>query len=127
MTPEQKIKWLIVAKCAEWAKAELPPYPCENIDELYQSLVDNDEHWDGKNEIRCSGTETKLPCQYSRHYESSSVAKKMPDNSWVGWTYWYGGGKHGEPEAIDWIEEAYHVNCTEEEKIVVVQTFSKEA
>lgn len=37
----------------------------------------------------------------------------------------YGGGKHGEPEAIDWIEHAYNLDCIEEEKLVVVRTFSK--
>jgi len=58
-----------------------------------------------------------------RHYESKAVAMKMPDGSWIGWTYWYGGGKHGEPEAIDWMNEAYDVDCHEEEKVVVVQTF----
>lgn len=35
------------------------------------------------------------------------------------------GGKHGEPEAIDWIEHAYDVECKEEEKLVVVHTFTK--
>lgn len=127
MTPQQKIKWAILSVAARFNKMEAPAYPCENVDELYDSLVENDEHWDAKSEVRCSGVETKLPCEYSRHYESSAVAMKMPDDSWVGWTYWYGGGKHAEPEAIDWIEHAYNVDCTEEEKVVVVQTFSARA
>jgi hypothetical protein len=69
--------------------------------------------------------ETHLSCPSSRHYESDAVAAKAPDGSWVGWTYWYGGGKHGEPEAIDWIEDAYDVICAEEEKLVVVRTFKQ--
>jgi len=45
---------------------------------------------------------------------------------WVGWTYWYGGGKHGEPDAIDWLSDAYNLIVTEEEKLVVVRTYTKE-
>lgn len=126
MTPEQKLKWAILAQTAEWEKSpamELE-YPCENVDELYAQLVEQDAHWDGKNEVRCSGIDTGLPCEYSRHYESKAVAMQMPDSSWVGWTYWYGGGKYGEPEGIDWMEHAYDVDCAEEEKVVTVRTFS---
>lgn len=125
MTPEQKVKWLILQVAARFNKTNAPEYPCENVDQLYDSLVANDEHWDAKSEVRCSGIETGLECDYSRHYESSAVAMQMPDGSWVGWTYFYGGGKHSEPSAIEWMEHAYDVTCTEEEKVVVVRTFSK--
>lgn len=27
---------------------------------------------------------------------------QAPDGTWVGWTYWYGGGKYAEPSAIPW-------------------------
>jgi hypothetical protein len=40
---------------------------------------------------------TDIPAPSSRHYEAKSVAKQMSDGTWVGWTFWYGGGKHGEP------------------------------
>lgn len=123
MTPEQKLKWAVLAKVAAWEGKPEPDYPCENIDELYGALVEADAHWDSKSEVRSGLVETGLACDWSRHYESKAVAMKMPDGSWVGWTYWYGGGKHGEPEAIDWMEDAYDVDCHEEEKIVVVQTF----
>lgn len=125
MTPEQKLKWAVLARAAELKDKPAPEYPCANVDELYDALVEADAHWDGKSEVREGEVETCLKCKYSRHYESKAVAMKMPDGSWVGWTYWYGGGKHGEPEAIDWMEEAYDVDCHEEEKMVVVQTFSK--
>lgn len=124
MTPLQKIKWLILCVDARWQKTDAPAYPCENVDELYEKLVEQDRHWDAKGEIRCSGIETGLPTEYSRHYESKAVAMQVPDNSWVGWTYWYGGGKHAEPSAIDWMEDAYDVECVEEEKTVIVRTFS---
>jgi hypothetical protein len=125
MTPEQKLKWAILNKVAGWKKKPAPAYPCASVDELYGALVDAQEHWDGMSEVRSCGIETDLPCEWSRHYESKAVAMQMPDGSWVGWTYWYGGGKHGEPEAIDWMDEAYEVDCSEEEKVVIVRTFTK--
>ncbi len=124
MTPSQKIKWAILAKDAQWTKVPPPPYPCEDIDALYEALVEVGGHWDAQNEVRCAGVETGLPCASSRHYESDAVAMQIPDGSWVGWTYWYGGGKHGEPEGIEWIEDAYAVDCVEEKKLVVVREFS---
>lgn len=125
MTPEQKIKSAILAKVAEWDGKPRGDYNKDNVDSLYQQLVDEDGHWDARSEIRSGDVETGLPCEWSRHYESKSVAAKMPDGSWVGWTYWYGGGKHGEPEAIDWMEDAYDLDCKEEEKVVTVRTFTK--
>ena len=34
---------------------------------------------------------------------------EMLDGSWVGWTYFFGGGKHGEPSEMPWMEDAYDV------------------
>lgn len=51
--------------------------------------------------------ETGISSDYSRHYESKSVAKEIAPGVWVGWTYWYGGGKHGEPFEVPWIDDAY--------------------
>ena len=125
MTPEQKLKHAILLKAADFADEVPPDVTAENVDALYEALVDADGHWDAKSEIRCSGEETGLPCEYSRHYEAKAVAAKMPDGSWVGWTYWYGGGKHGEPEAVEWMEDAYALDLKEEEKLVTVRTFTK--
>jgi hypothetical protein len=125
MTPKQKIKHAIIAKTYEWMKKELPFVTDDNIDELYDDLFENDDHWDAMNEIREGEVETDLPCEYSRHFETKSVAAKMPDGSWVGWTYYYGGGKHAEPEAIEWISCAYDLDCKEEKKTVIVRTFTK--
>jgi hypothetical protein len=126
MTPPQKIKWLILQKVAEGKKETPLPYPCEDVDLRYE-LAEEEEEFklqDARDEIRCSGEETGMPSESSRCYESYAVAKQMPDNSWVGWTYWYGGGKYGEPESIGWIDDAYHVDCLEEEKLVIVKTFT---
>lgn len=95
------------------------------IDAQYELLVDADAHWDFEEEFRGSGEETTIPCPGSRNYESKSVARKLQDGSWVGWCYWYGGGKHGEPGAIPWMDEAYDLDVTETEKLVTVREFKK--
>lgn len=98
----------------------------EEIDDLYDELDGEDAIIDGRSEVRNYGENTDLPAPYSRHYESQSVAYQMHDGTWVGWTYWYGGGKHGEPESIEWIDNAYFVDCVEKEMLVIVRSFSLE-
>jgi len=129
MTPAQKARHLVLIRheefgddpeTIEFATALTP----EAVDEQFAALADNNEHWDAMNEVREGQFETELPCDYSRNYESKAVAAKYLDGSYVGWTYWYGGGKHSDPESIEWIDEAYDVDCVEEEKLVVVRTFS---
>jgi len=134
MTPQQKIQWIILNKYFEESgtveKDGVPEYPAitaENIEDIYYEI--EEDHGDSlheyKYELREGEIETDIPCDHSRHYESKSVAAQAPDGTWVGWTYWYGGGKHGEPEAIDWISKAYDLDCQEEERLVIVQTFTK--
>lgn len=126
MTPEQKIKWAILVQLSDYEDcAALKDYNIteENVDDLYDEY--SDCVWDILYEFREGQVETNITPQYSRNYESQSVAAKMPDGTWVGWTYWYGGGKHGEPEAINWMNESYFLDCAEEEKLIVVQTFTK--
>jgi len=138
MTPQDYIKQEILLKCASWNVFDDPKYTpvteqdiknftAEQINDLYNKVVENDDHWDAESETRCGyDEETDIPSDYSRHYESKSVAMQCHDGKWVGWTYWNGGGKHGEPSAVEWIEYAYFVSCEEEEKLVIIRTFSKE-
>jgi hypothetical protein len=90
-------------------------------------LADHDQQWDYLHEFREGSHRTGLDCDWSRHYESHAVARKLHDGTWVGWTYWYGGGKHGDPESIEWMPQAYEVDCVEEEKLVTVCTFTKKS
>jgi len=127
-TPEQKIKWLILELDGKWTGTPALDYDKASgadIESAYEALVEADGHWDVRNETRQGEVETGIPCEYSRHYEAKSVASRMPDGSWVGWTYWYGGGKHGEPEAVDWMEYAYDLSVTEEEKTIISRTFNR--
>jgi len=125
MTPYEKVQALII----DWAmrNSEYPAQPItdENVEELWDDLNMTDYHWDARSETRVGTVETGLDCPSSRHYECKAVAAKALDGSWVGWPYWYGGGKHGEPEAIDWMGDAYDLDCVEEQKMVTVQTFTK--
>jgi hypothetical protein len=127
MTPELKIKREILLSAAkDDPEQRAVPLDTEGaVRAAWDNLVDLDIHWDYMSDFRSGGVETNLPCAWNRNYESKSVACKLSDGSWVGWTYWYGGGKHGEPEAIDWMQDAYDLECTEEEKLVVVRTFKK--
>lgn len=93
----------------------------EAVREQYRAIQEDDRCdalQDAESELRGGECETGLPAPSSRHYESREVAARMLDGSWVGWTYWYGGGKHGEPESMPWIEEAYDVQMTEVKKVV---------
>ena len=128
MTPEQAIKREILM----WANKEkevdggLPDITERNADRLYDELlVEPGHHWDYESEFRCSGEETEIECDWSRHYESKSVATNLRDGTWIGWTYWYGGGKHGNPEEIDWMEDAYFLDVEEKEELVITRTFTK--
>ena len=141
MTPCQKIKREILLQALENLKSFPDDAVYENekallkslergitdetVNEQYDALVDMDIHWDYESEFRGGTVETNLPCDYSRHYESKSVARKLSDGSWVGWTYWYGGGKHGEPGSVQWMEDAYDLEVTETEKMVLVREFKK--
>lgn len=96
----------------------------ENIEEIYEVCDDNGEVDDVRYDTRQGEYETGISCESSRHYETESVAIKTEDGIYVGWTYWSGGGKHGEPEAEPWIEKAYFLDCVEEEVLAIKRTFS---
>jgi hypothetical protein len=126
LTPEQLIKKAIVERINEqnYDDYRQPVDTAEQIEAAYDLAVEKRIHWDFVNEFREGEVETEVTSPSSRHYESKSVAAKI-DGVWVGWTYWYGGGKHGQPEAVEWMEDAYFLDCKEEEKVVMVITFTK--
>lgn len=125
MTPQQKLKHHILIIAARHNGEELGEVTTENVDTLFDN---HDNIQDAKEEARTCGQRTgihrNVDYRITRHYEYDEVADQMPDGSWVGWTYWHGGGKHSEPSAIDWIEDAYAVDVKEEQKMVTVRTFT---
>ena len=129
LSPELKIKLTILKEFLSGneflalLQYEGSPDFSDKIDEWIESDIEND-YIDLKNyDFREGEVETNIQPSSSIHYESKSVAARMYDGSWVGWTYWYGGGKYGEPESVRWMNYAYHLECTEEEKLVIVRTF----
>ena len=123
MTPLQKVRWLILEKLRKWG-LELPEITASNIDALWDERHE-DDLYDAQNEVRCSGEKTGIKARsWDRHYECDEVSAKCPDGTWIGWTYWHGGGKHGEPAEVEWMEYAYDVTLTEEQKMVTVRTFT---
>lgn len=128
-TAPQELKREILLSAIKSEAIELDPslITPETVDGLYDSNNDDYELQDEINDMRYGGTNTGIDRGIrSRHYECEEVAKQMQSGKWVGFTYWHGGGKHGEPESIDWIDDAYFVNVTEEEKVVTVRTFAME-
>lgn len=122
MTPQQALKHLILTMGVDNKSIHLNCSIIEdNVDELYEMCEDKLRHIRG--ELRYGETETDISCDYDRHYESKSVAAQGVDGTWIGWTYWYGGGKHSEPEAIEWMEDAYFLTCKEE--LVVKKIFKR--
>ncbi len=130
MTPEQKLKHLVLLKSVDFGAPQLPDgVNAETIDGLYEErdAEDEGELQDARYEIRSAGAETEIPVQHSRYYEADSHATQYLDGSWVGWTYWYGGGKHGEPDAMEWMGYAYDLTCEEKQVTVTQRTFTKQA
>jgi len=125
MTPEQKLKHIVLLKQASFGEFKLPEIiNADNVDEIYAEEDEDCDLQDARSETRGGEVETNIPAPTSRHYESKSVAAQYVDGSWVGWTYWYGGGKHGEPEGIGWMGGACNLDCTEEEVTVTKRTFT---
>ena len=129
MTAQQKIKHLILLLAINWEQIAIEEaITAENVDALYAKHNENHGLQDARNEIREGRYETKVPDQtpWDRtlsYFEKKSVAIQAPDGSYVGWTYWYGGGKYTEPEAILWIEFAYDLTHTEKQVMVTEHHF----
>ena len=125
MTPTQKIKHAILLTAMISIPTQDQPITADNVDALYDENGSEGRLQDAASEVRGGQFMTDIKAPWSRHYESKSVATQMPDGSWVGWSYWYGGGKYSEPEAINWMDDAYDLTCVEEVKTVTVKTFSR--
>lgn len=134
MTPQQAIKLEIFRRLQPKNDVDdqIPGYTwpqnvdAETIDAAWEALdaTSDGSCWlhEAMSDVRCSGTPTGLPTQSSRHYECKEVAAYL-GGRWVGWTYWYGGGKHAEPESVDWVGEAYFLEVEEDRRVVLVRTF----
>lgn len=133
--PSTKLKAMLIAeayeRCDQSWKDEVDVCVESDVSDLYDEIR-NGEFGDAlcnaldsaTYDLRCDGEHTGLtPYDYCRHYEIDSVAVQTLDGSWVEFPYYHGGGKHSEPESIDWIPEARNVYVVEE-RMVVQRVFS---
>jgi hypothetical protein len=130
LTAEYRIKYQIIRTVMKWTgDPSADDMSSDEIDRMWE-MTEGGDHaddlQDAMESFREGGEESGIPSKdYSRHYENEDRAKRLDDGTWVGWTYWHGGGKHGEPSAIDWLSDAYFLTATEEQKTVTVRTFAK--
>ena len=98
-----------------------------SVEEIWDALMDDcyGEVWltDELEFFRSNGDPTDLPerpSAHTKHYQSAEVATVLCDGKAVAWTYYSGGGKHGDPSELDWLDQAYFVDCEQVPKIVRV-------
>ena len=125
LTPEQEINLLILQVQAGWDKVEFDANSID-VDKEYELRQEGGGLQDAEEEVRSSGTVSEISCEFSRNYETESHAKQTLSGKWVGWTYYYGGGKYSEPSAINWKSDAYFLDCEEKEVTVIQRTFKKQ-
>lgn len=123
MTAELAIYAALIQE-SNYAVPDITKLSADEIGNIWEEHYD--EFYDAIYEFRSSGEETNLSAPHSRHYESEQVASETPFG-WVSWTYWYGGGKHSNPEEIDWKEDAFFVDVTEKEITCIQRTFMKKS
>lgn len=79
------------------------------------------------NEFRESGEEIDDKVEQDRYYCYQDVSRKITglDDLYLGWTYYFGGGKYGEPEEVEWMEDCYLLKCKEVEETRIVKVYEK--
>ena len=133
MTPIQLIKFIYLNSKVPWASQETASKVTgDMVDKLFDKEFPNRDGYsvsillaNTASDIRSGTEETGLACEYSQSFESKSVASKAPNGQWVGWTYWYGGGKHSYAEETGWAEDAYLLDMLEESRTFTAHIFTK--
>lgn len=118
-TPAQVAQLLILRNLwlgqdSPWKDAEFTP------EELAQHWADNwpdIENLGCQNNVRYEGDEAsgiKTRCHYSweRHYDVEVRVIHLGDGRGLAYNFMSGGGKHGDPDAYKWYDEAWFVKCT---------------
>lgn len=79
------------------------------------------------NEFRENGEEIDSKVEQGRYYCFQEVAKLITglDDLYLGWTYYFGGGKHSQPEQVEWMADCYLLKCKEIKEIKIVKIYEK--
>lgn len=99
--------------------------------ELLEVLFEENEHDDATNEVRYEAEAVNgIPewCHYSwgRNYEVDVKAFILPDGRALAFCEMSGGGKHGEPNAYPWVNEAKFIKVTGvEERVIKTYRFEE--
>jgi hypothetical protein len=97
----------------------------DEINARWEELLEEDDYRleEAAQDFSYSGEVNDILDDSDRHYEYRSRARFLAvQGIWVGWTEVYGGGKHGEPYDIDFIDGAYFVTHEQETRVVDVFT-----
>ncbi len=97
----------------------------DELMEVYEEQIEDNGVEYPLEYFRAKGEESNIEPEYSRHYETMSVCRKLDNGVWVGWTYYYGGGKYAEPEAVEWLDDAYLLDLVEEKEVTIVKRIFK--
>ncbi|MBX8621687.1 hypothetical protein K4754_06565 [Pseudomonas glycinae] len=135
LTASQLAKLLVMRKGLEfgYTYAFIDDGQDSNIDnaflsaapgELIDTMFEENEHDDAINEVRYEAEEVRgiaSWCHYSweRNYEVDVKAFILPDGRALAFCVMSGGGKHGQPNAYPWVEEAKFIKVSGVEKRVI--------
>lgn len=77
--------------------------------------------------FRYSGENIDDKVYEDRYYCYRDVATKITglDDLYLGWTYYFGGGKHAQPQEVEWMEDCYLLTCREVEETRIVKVYEK--
>lgn len=99
--------------------------------ELIDTLFDENEHDDAINEVRYEAEDVsgiREWCHYSwgRNYEIDVKAFILPDGRALAFCEMSGGGKHGDPNAYPWVNEAKFIKVAGvEERVIKTYKFEE--
>ena len=99
--------------------------------ELLDSLFEENAHDDAINEVRyeavgVSGIASWCHYSWERNYEVDVKAFILPDGRALAFCEMSGGGKHGEPDAYPWVDEAKFIKVSGvEERVIKTYKFEQ--
>ena len=99
---------------------------CKEIYDSIRTSVLLDSLIEVEEEIRVGNVRTGLVPEFRSYVESEAVAIPVTGipSLYIGWTYFFGGGKYSEPNAIEWMENCYLVKA--KDRVQTVRFFERD-